>query len=214
MKYQYLKILIFALFITITNSGLTQEDNTASKILNDFSSKNQSFNTIYAKFSFSLENKDEDMLDSFEGEIIMKGEKYKLLIMDTETYFDGKSMWSYLPDFDEASISEPDEDESSMFNPSKIFNIYKEGFTNNYNGEKDGKYQISMIPDGIETDYSKIDVQIIKKTLQLQSVKYYGTDGNDYNLNIKSFKTNIAYADSTFSFDPKQHPGVEIIDLR
>lgn len=214
MKYHILKIFILSCFVVYINPGFAQENNKAIKVLNDFSTKIQSFNTITALFSFSLENKEEDMLDSFDGEIILKGGKYKLLIMDTETYFDGKTMWSYLPDFEEVSISEPDQEQSSMFDPAKIFTIYKEGFNNEYNGEKDGHYQISLIPEDTKTTYSKIDVQIIKNTLQLLSVRYYGKDGNDYIVKIKSFKTNIAYNDSTFTFNPDSHPGLEIIDLR
>jgi len=214
VKINSLKVYVFSLLLIITNYTYSQEKNKATTILNEFSAKIQSYSSITAQFSFSLENKEEDMTDSFDGDITLKGEKYKLSIMGVETFFDGKTMWSYLQDFEEVSISEPDEEDNSMFNPAEIFSIYKEGFTNIYNGEKNEQYHLSLVPDDASAEYSKIDVIISKKQHQLLSVRYYGNDGNDYIVKIKSFKTNIAYEDSVFKFITTNFPGVEVIDLR
>jgi len=212
--YKKLILPLFVICLVSVHLSYAQSDNQAGKILDDFSTKIKSFSAIEADFSFSLENKEEDITDSFDGNIIIYGSKYKLQIMGTDTYFNGKTMWSHMPDIEEVTISEPDTEENSMFDPAKIFTIYKEGFTLQYNGEKNGNYLIKMIPEDTQTPYSKIDIQIIKKNLQLFSIRYTGKDGNDYFVKIKSFKSNPNYTESTFIFKPDNHPGVEVIDLR
>jgi len=211
IKYNRIMAIVLLLLAPYAYS---QTDVEAKKILDDFSNKIQSHKSMQADFVFSLENTEEDMLDSFEGSILLKKEKYKMIVMGMESYFDGKTMWSFLPDIEEVTIHEPDDEDDFMFNPATIFNIYKEGYNVELSSEKEGNYLISMYPDLKNQNYSKIDVCIIKKSLQLLSVKYYGNDGNDYFVNIKAFKTNQNLADSVFVFNTTDHPNVEVIDLR
>ncbi|MFC2096818.1 outer membrane lipoprotein carrier protein LolA [Bacteroidota bacterium] len=206
--------MLLIVFIIANLCAYSQNNTSAKKILDDFSSKIKTHKCIEAKFTFSLENTELEISDSFDGEIILKGEKYKLLLMSAETYFDGKTMWSYIPDFEEVSISEPDKNDESIFDPGQIFNLYKEGFELIYNGEKDGSYQITMLPQESTEEYDKIDVLIIKKTLQLLSVKYHAKDGNMYIVKITDFTTDKNYEDKIFVFDTTKHSNIEVIDLR
>lgn len=206
--------IITILLLLLAPYAHSQTELTAKKILDDFSTKIQSHKSIQAEFTFSLENTEENMLDSFEGSILLKKEKYKLIVMGMESYFDGKTMWSFLPDIEEVTITEPDGEDDSMFNPVQIFNIYKEGYKLEFNGEKEGKYHISMYPNEKDQNYSKIEVKINKKSLQLLSVKYFGNDGNDYYVIINGFNTNQIIEDNVFVFNISDFPDVEVIDLR
>jgi hypothetical protein len=45
-----------------------------------------------------------------------------------EIWFDGNSMYTYMPEVNEVIISDPDEDGGLMSNPTELFTIYHEEF--------------------------------------------------------------------------------------
>ena len=57
-------------------------------------------------------------------------------------------------------------------------------------------------------------VVIDKQTLLPQSVRIKDNHGNWTRIRIQSLRTGRRWKDATFKFDAKQHPGIEVIDLR
>ena len=219
MKY----LLPISLFILVSFTSFAQDDyeqNTkkAKEILDRVSAKTKSFNTISADFSFSMENLQEDISETNEGTILIKGDKYKVSLMGVDTYFDGKVIYTYMKEAEEVNITEPDPEDEETLNPATIFTIYEKGFKYRYLGEgtEDGKtfYEIDLYPENRDKPYSRIKLRILKDDLTLYSLRQVGKDGNNYTVVVNSMKTNIPLADSDFVFDPAKHPDVDVIDMR
>ncbi len=209
-------IIILAYFATFAYS---QDVATAKKILDEFSDRLGTYTSVKAKFTFTDINLREDTRDSYEGEITFKGEMFRLNILDTETWFNGKILWNFLPDVNEVNVSEPDqEDDVILNNPFHLFKSYETRFNYGFLGEKNigskVAYEIDLIPNELGVEYSRIRIRIAKESMELLSARYYKKDGNHYLIEVSNLSTNLDLPDSYFSFDVKEHPGVEVIDLR
>lgn len=209
---------ILTLLFLFVQAG-AQQDPKAKTILDALSNKTKSYTTIKAQFAIALENMKENVKEEFSGSIMMKGEKYRLSAMGSETYFDGKTIWTYLEEVGEVYISDPIEDENSILsNPSKLFTIYQNDFKYRYIADvnQGGKQlaEIDLYPIDLKQQFSRIKLFIDKSKLQIDSAMVFGKDGNTYIFTVKTFQTNVVVKDSDFIFNPDAHKGIEIIDMR
>jgi len=222
--------LFLSLIISIIAISQNElKDPKATKILDNLSEKTKSYKTICSDFSFKMENQQEDITEVYEGKMKIKGDKYHLSLMGTETYCDGKTIWTYLVESEEVNIADRDlEDESFLNNPQSIFTMYQSGYKYRYKGEaKDdnGSYaRIELFPeivanglqseDDEQSDLSKIVILINTEINQIHSFTYYSKNGNIYTFELSNFEANTKLDDSDFTFDVSKHPDVEAIDLR
>lgn len=214
-----MKQTLHILLIMSLGTSIFAQDDQAERILDDFSSKIKTYKCIRAGFTLTSIDLKEGTSDTYEGKITIKGEKFRLNVMDSETYFDGETLWNYLQDVNEVNISEPDpEDYIIQNNPFRLFDEYQAKFKYKYVGEisEAGKtlYEIDLFPINIEQEYSRIKIRIEKTGMDLYSAKYFRKDGYHFLVEISGMTSNPEIPDSHFTFNPSDHPGVEIIDLR
>jgi outer membrane lipoprotein carrier protein len=205
------------LFVAIFS---TAQNNKAKDILDKVSEKTSSFSTIAADFSFSMENKEMEIDEKNEGSIKLKGQKYSVVLPEIgiQVFSDGITLWNYMKNGNQVTVSNIDDESSDLMDPSAIFNIYEKGFDSKFISEKvlgnKTIYQIDLFPGSDEYDVSKITVFINKATVMIQSAILYGTDGNLYGIEVKNMETNKDFPDSDFVFDASKFDDVEIIDFR
>ncbi len=211
-------ILTFALLSFFTINSFAQNAEKAKEILDKVSEKTKSYSTISADFSFSMENLQEEISESNEGTIQIKGDKYKVSLMGVDTYFNGSSIYTHLIEAEEVNITEPDPNDEETLNPATIFTIYEQGFKYKYMGEgnENGKefYEIDLYPENRDKPYSRIKLRILKDDMSLYTLRQVGKDGNIYTVVVKSMKTDLPLDDSTFVFDTAKNPHVDVIDMR
>jgi outer membrane lipoprotein-sorting protein len=209
---------LFLLIAFIPGLLFAQNPEKAKEILDKVTAKTKNFQTIKADFSFSMENLQEEINESYEGTISIKDDKYKAHLMGVDTYFNGKTLWTHMIDAEEVNVDEPDPEDEESLNPASIFTIYQSGFNYAYLGEKNVNgilvYNIDLFPIKRDKPYSRIKLQIRKDNLQLYSIKQVGKDGNNYTINVKKLVTNSTMNDAMFVFDTAANPSVDVIDMR
>ncbi|MCU4155595.1 outer membrane lipoprotein carrier protein LolA [Carboxylicivirga sp. A043] len=213
MKYTLTLILAtFSLF------SFAQSQEKAKEILDQVSAKTKAYPSIVADFSFSLENMQEDINEVYEGHIILKGNKYKVNLMDVDTYFDGEVLYTHMIDAGEVNITVPDPEDEETLNPATVFTIYENGYTYNYvaEGTINGKacHEIDLYPVNRDKPFSRIKLLVLKDNLQLYSIRQVGKDGNNYTVVVKNMTTNKQIDDKTFVFDKAANSDVDVIDMR
>jgi len=143
--------------------------------------------------------------------------KYKIILKGQELISDGKNQWTYLKTDKEVQLSEVD-NSSDALNPAKLFTIYEKGFKSVYiNDTKlNGKtlHNIDLTPLDGKRSFFKVRLQIDKLTKQIMNALIFDKNGNRYTYTIKTFIPNVKVPESTFTFDLKLYPGVELVDLR
>jgi len=220
MKPQY--IILMTLFCLIGSfvSRAQEQDEQAGEILDQFVQKTQKSDGFESAYLFTVIDLKEDAQSSSEGRFFMKGEKYIVKSEQMDIYYDGMTLWNFLPDVNEVNISIPEssDDQTSYFdNPTRLFSIYKDDFFFSYIGEDVRKtkpvHVLDLYPKQLDKSFSRIRLAIEKESFRLFSAQIFSKDGVHYLLEITSIKTQ-PLDDSFFRFDASQYPGVEVIDLR
>lgn len=216
-----MKKLIVAL-VVMGSFGFTasaQTDAKAKEILAAVSKKYRSYDVVKTDFTFTLNNAQAKVKETQQGTLYVKANanKYKVAMTNQDLISDGKVQWTYLKNDKEVQISNVD-NSGDAINPAKIFTIYEKGFKYLYTGEnKVGAKTYQMIdlsPTDIKKSIFKVRLSIDKVTKQIANVVIFEKNGNTYTYNVKTFSPNIKVPETTFAFDTKKYPGVEVVDLR
>lgn len=154
---------------------------------------------------------------SASGTIKVKGNKFKIESNSLTTWFDGKTQWTLLAGSDEVNVSTPTAAELQAINPYSFINIYKKGYTATLTkASYEGKsvHEVRLVATSKKSSMQKILLTIDPTTLMPLSVRFKNAKGDWTRIRVRSIKTGRKFADAVFTFDAKQHPGIEIIDLR
>jgi len=213
-----MKRLIFTTFALFTlHLSFAQYDPKALEVLDAMSKKYKAIASFEADISYTLTNDVDKINEQFKGKIVVKGDKFKLSLPEQEVINNGTTLWTYLPDAKEVNIDNYDPS-SEDINPSKIYDIYKKGFKYLYLKEEteDGALcdVIDLVPEKKDAQYFKIRMNIVKKDKSIKSWTMFDKSGNRYKYSITKFSPNVKVDDAFFTFDPKQYPGIDVIDLR
>jgi outer membrane lipoprotein-sorting protein len=215
------KFIIIALFLSVILAipgAYGQGDGAAAKILDEFMEKTLKAPSVSIDFTIIMSSLKDEVIDEFDGHLTLKGEKYKLNIMETESWFDGRSIYTYMPDINEVMISDPDEDGGILSNPAQLFSGYEEQFRYRLVGEttREGArlYEIDLHPIERDHDFHTVKLFIKRDDSFLHSAVIAGKDGNRYTFLVNSYDNTRQLPDSFFVFNESDHPGVEVIDMR
>jgi outer membrane lipoprotein carrier protein len=155
-----------------------------------------------------------------DGEIWIKGNRYKISLPDQEavTYFDGKTIWSYMESTNEVNIANPDPTAEDFFisNPLALFRLYKKDYKLKYLGEMAGSNncEIDLFPIDIKRPYHRIRLTLDCTSGMLVKAVASGKNGESYEVKLTNVHTNKLLDDNFFVFLKAKHPGVVEIDLR
>jgi len=216
-----MKKLFIAAFLVIGSmmSVMAQSEAKAKVILAEVSKKYRSYDVIKTEFSYTLENPEAKIKEVQAGTLFVKSKlnKYKVILKGQELISDGKSQWTYLKADKEVQVSEVDNSADAL-NPAKLFTIYEKGFKSVYTNDTkvNGKmvHNIDLSPTDTKRSFFKVKLQIDKLNKQIVNAIIFDKNGNRYTYSIKTFSPNIKVPESTFAFDAKLYPGVEVVDLR
>jgi len=213
-----MKNLILGLLAVFTALSVSaQYDPKALEILEAMSKKYKSIPAFEANITCNLSNDVDKVNDEFKGKITVKGDKFRMVLPEQEVINNGATIWTYLPEAKEVNIDNYDPT-SEDINPSKIHEVYKKGYKYLYLQDKtEGGVmceEIDLVPEKKDAQYFKIKMFINKKEKTVQSFTLFDKGGNRYKYTVSKFTPNAKIEDSFFTFDPKNYPGVEVIDLR
>jgi outer membrane lipoprotein-sorting protein len=151
---------------------------------------------------------------------LMKGEKYQVKLPDLGmlVFSDGKTVWNYMKEANQVTISNAGEEGQGIIDPTTIFNVYQEGFTYKFIEDKsvNGKLisYVELVPVDKTKEYSKMVAGIEKEKQLIFSLVTFGNDENQYGIYVNDFKSNQPIADSDFVFNKAKFGDVEVVDFR
>ena len=127
-------VLLLTTFFTVMLS-FGQYDPKALAILDEMSNKFKTYTSFKASFTFKLKNTSASINEISEGELQVRGSKYRIKLPKMEIINNGVTVWNYMKEANEVNIStyDPADDEIS---PNKIYTMYKKGYKYTYIGER------------------------------------------------------------------------------
>lgn len=201
---------ILFLIITIFTylSIFSQNGSTAKKLLEDVSSNMKSYDNIYIAFDYVLENKEADVEQVFDGDVILQGENYIVNLFDTTILFDGDFSYTIVPENEEVNIVKSDGENEETISPSNLLTFYRNGYTFS-TGEKkniNGKQIqfVDLVPIDSNAEVLSVEVGIDQKNLHIYSVREIGNNDTHTIITVKDIKTNQKLNQKTFIFDEQK----------
>lgn len=201
MKKIFLIILASILSCTVVNA---QKSMTAQQVLEKCQKALNIKSGLQASFTISSPS-----IKSSTGRISVKGQKFQAVTSEATMWYNGKTMWTYVKQNNEVNVTVPTETERQRINPYSFINLYKQGYKLKMTTE--GKcYKVHMSKQGAGID--EMVVLIDQKTYMLTSIKMKQKKG--WTVITMNNVTKQSLKDSTFTFNSKDYPKAEIIDLR
>ena len=157
-----------------------------------------------------------DFAGTEQGFLLLKGEKFYLNSGGIQSWYDGKTQWSYVADTEEVNISHPTQEELQAINPYLILMRYKTDFDYNYKGTQTRHgvkgHEIVLTPKHSgNREVIRVFISHSHQPLAIQ-VEQDGRTMSE--INVIKYQTNQKLEDGMFRFNKSLYPNAEIIDMR
>ena len=146
-----------------------------------------------------------------DGKISVKDDKYVLFIEGQKIINDSKTVWTYLEELNEVTISDFDPTEQDI-SINNVFEVYKEGYKHKFIGKEDGKNIVEIYPEDEYKSYFKISFKILENN-QLSSFTVHDKSNSIFIYSIDDFLEE-ELDNSLFTFSIDSYPDIEVIDFR
>ena len=147
------------------------------------------------------------------GYIKLQRQKFVVNVGGSITWFDGKTMWTYVKANEEVNVTNPSADAVAKMNQYAFLTFYKKGYTVKM-GKGTAKEHEVLLTGKSGSPYTNVVVRINKSTQYPTFIKMTSSKGAVTTIRCNSFLKNQKYKDSTFQFNKKNYPDAEIVDLR
>ena len=203
MRMKKIAYLFFVLLAFLTVTDVKAQD--AKKILDKSAAAFTKAGNVKIGFFANVNG------NNAGGTICISGNKFQLNTGDLIIWFDGKSMWNYVVVNDEVNVSHPSAKEVARMNPYSFLTLYKKGYDCSMGKSSSTEYEV-ILKGQKGSAYNRITVRMSKKSYQPTYIKTEAKSTME--IKVNSFASKQNFPVSTFTFDKKKYPKVEVIDLR
>lgn len=151
--------------------------------------------------------------DVDNGTIVLQGNKFRTQLSNTTTWFDGKTMWSYVKDNDEVNVTEPKPAQVAKMNPYAFIDMYKKGYDIAFGANTHDYFEVVLTTTNDKNSIKKAVIRIDRFSYQPKYILMGGSKA-DIEIKVTSYKKGKKQADSVFKFNKKKYPSADVIDLR
>lgn len=143
------------------------------------------------------------------GTISIKGNKFCASTAAATIWYNGKTQWTYVKANNEVNVSAPKASQQQMMNPYSFLNIYKKGYKLSVSNQGKNKV-VHMVAEGkknIQEAYITVAPNGAPTQIRMKQ------SGGWMTIVISGFQQK-KLSDSSFTFNSKDYPQAEVIDLR
>ena len=213
-KIQFLFPTLFALLLTLSSVA---QDSKAKALLDDVTSKVKSYDNIAIDFKYSLQNTKENINQESKGNVLLQNNNYVLNFMGITKIFDGRKVYTIVPEDEEISISNFDDKDDSAITPSKMLTFFNKGYKytwdilQNVRGRK--IQYIKLVPISSKDQRKEVLLGIDIQTKNIYNVIETGKNGTKTTIIVNSFKTNQPVSKNQFTFVKSKYPNYYINNI-
>ena len=200
------KIFLLALMSIMTLAIQAADTPSAKKILDKTASIVGKKSGAQANFHIANAK-----LGNTSGTIAIKGNKFNARTAEATVWFNGKTQWTYTKKTDEVNVTTPTQAQQTQMNPLTFINMYKTGYTLSVK-TVDVSYEVRLVAQNKSRSVQEMYIVVNPKTYIPSQVRMRQKDSWT-TINISNFK-NANQSDAIFTFNKKDFPTAEIVDLR
>ena len=205
-----MKKKLFLFILLLSHPLLSQNTEAARKLLDEVSGKITSFKNMKFDFTYVLENRPENIRQETNGSVTISKDLYRINFLGFEQLFDGKMTYTIVPENEEITISDPEEESEFGINPSEILTIYKKDYAYQWDIKQNVMGTpvqfIKLIPNEEKKELKYLLLGIDMRTKLIYRLIEIGRYDTRTTLTLKNIKTNINLRDDFFLFDKNKYP--------
>lgn len=195
--------LVASISVSLAQSSTAKE---ARKVLDKTAAIVGKKSGAVAQFSISSSK-----TGKVSGAIAIKGNKFNARTPQATVWFNGKTQWTYMKNTDEVNVTTPTQAQQTQMNPLTFINMYKSGYDLSLK-TVEGKHEVHMVAQNKQRSVQEMYIVIDKKTNIPTQVRMR-QKSTWLTINISNFKAT-PQNDAIFTFNKKDFPSAEIVDLR
>lgn len=207
-------IALFLVAFTTVENNPPKEKNAGKALLDKVVSKAKSYKNMVIDFKYAINNSAEKINQESTGKVMLQGNKYHLSFMGVTKLFDGKKIYTIVPEDEEITVSNNDESDPNTMSPNKIFTFFKKGFkfAMDIKQPMAGKtiQYVKLTPSSATDKRKEILIGIDTKTNHIYNLIEIGKNGTRTTLTVSSFKFNQTLAKNQFTFVKAKYPNYYI----
>ena len=208
MKRMKTRILFLLAVLVVAAGARAQESAKAKALLDEVYGKVKGYDNIFVDFKFDLYNAEADVKQETRGDLTLKGDKYVLNYMGAKQLYDGKKVYTVVPENEEVTIEDKSDDPGTV-SPSKMLTFYREGHNyawdilQNVQGRK--IQYVKLTPIDSNAEVASILLGIDVETKHIYKLIETGENGTQTTITVNSFKTDQPLSNSLFTFDEQKY---------
>jgi outer membrane lipoprotein-sorting protein len=216
MKFK-IQFFFSLLFVLTSHFQIHAQDQKAKSLLDEVTSKVRSYNNIAIDFKYSLQNLKENINQESKGNVLLQGNNYVLNFMGITKIFDGRKVYTIVPEDEEISISNFDETDENAITPSKMLTFFNKGYKYSWDIMQDVRGRkiqyIKLIPISSKDQRKEVFLGIDVQTKNIYNVIETGKNGTKTTIVVNSFKTNQPVSKNQFTFVKSKYPNYYINNI-
>lgn len=205
--------LFLVAFAPVGNTP-AKDKNKAKALLDKVVTKAKSYKNMVIDFKYAINNSAENVNQENKGTVMLQGNKYVLSFMGVTKIFDGKKIYTIVPEDEEITVTNNDESDPNTMSPNKIFTFFKKGFKYSMDIKQPmaGKtiQYVKLTPSSVTDKRKEILIGIDTKTNHIHNLIEVGKNGTRTTLTVTTFKFNQTLAKNQFTFVKAKYPNYYI----
>ncbi|MFT5941499.1 MAG: outer membrane lipoprotein-sorting protein [Sediminicola sp.] len=203
-----MKKLFVLAFVLTSSFSMAQNAAKAKSLLDEVYNKVQSYKNIHVEFKYALQNTEANINQETRGDVTLQGDKYLFNYLGSQQLFDGKKVYTIVPENEEVTIENKSEDVNTV-TPSKMLTFYKSG--HNYDWDvlqniQGRKIQfVKLTPIDTHSEIKTILLGIDIGTKHIYRLIETGKNGTKTTITVNSFKTDQPLSKTLFTFDESKY---------
>ena len=202
------------LFIGSVFTVWAQTPIEAQNLLELASKQMESYENIEFEFSYTLNNRMEQINQESSGNVTIAKDKYKLKFLDAIQLFDGKALYTIVPENEEITITQANDDEDFGINPKELLNFHKKGYDYHWDISQRVKGKniqfVKLIPTKEDGDIVSLLLGIDTQNNHLYKLIEVGENGTFTTLTINQIKVDGSLPENFFVFNQDDYPNYYI----
>jgi hypothetical protein len=202
------KFFLFAITFLLYTTGFSQNSGKAKTLLDEVYTKVKGYGNIQVDFKYVLDNTEAAINQETRGDVTLEGDKYLINFMGSQQLYDGKKVYTIVPENEEITIENRVDDENTV-TPSKMLTFYKQGHNyewdilQNVQGKK--IQYVKLVPIDTNTEIKSILLGIDVETKHIYKLIETGKNGTTTTFIVNSFKTDQPLSKTLFTFDEDKY---------
>ena len=202
------------LFIGSAFTVWTQTPIEAQNLLELASKQMESYENIEFEFSYTLNNRIEQINQESSGKVTIAEDKYKLKFLDAIQLFDGKALYTIVPENEEITITQANDDEDFGINPKELLKFHKKGYDYHWDISQRVKGKniqfVKLIPTKKDGDIVSLLLGIDTQKNHLYKLIEVGENGTVTTFTINQIKVDGSLSEDFFVFNQDDYPNYYI----